>query len=325
MSTNPISAIHRPKCAFTLIELLVVITIIGILIALLLPAVQAAREAARCSQCMNNLKQIALALANFESANGYYPAARKGCDGMQSGPCLAVPNNMGFSGISALVQILPQLSQQPLFDLLHAADLPVWAMPDSPVSSATWLTADVQQALGQRPAVFACATDAMSATLGVPNHYSSSFWNVTCKIARTSYGLSAGTLGPPNTYELDYANTGVFFYVKQVRASDIRDGLSNTFFVGEANDINPGWTVWTFGARLLTMRTTANPLNTAPGQGLTNDEGDGQSNGAFGSCHPGGANFVFGDGHIVFLSNSIDFTTYQNMSTRAGAEPVSPE
>src|SRR5215208_751505 len=98
-------AIHC-RGAFTLVELLVVIAIIGILVALLLPAVQAAREAARRSQCSNNLKQIGLALHNYAEAQGTFPNARPANDS----------GNNDSSAMSLWVSILPQLEQQPLFN-----------------------------------------------------------------------------------------------------------------------------------------------------------------------------------------------------------------
>jgi prepilin-type N-terminal cleavage/methylation domain-containing protein len=103
--------------AFTLIELLVVITIIGVLIALLLPAVQAAREAARRAQCLNNLKQIGLAVHNYEGTHGVFPPGRIQKFG-EYGQC-AKDVFTGCQGTNALVSILPQLEQQNIFNTIN--------------------------------------------------------------------------------------------------------------------------------------------------------------------------------------------------------------
>src|SRR5690349_19077114 len=122
--------------AFTLVELLVVIAIIGVLIALLLPAVQAAREAARRTQCTNNLKQTALALANFEGAKKQFPPGRLGCDST-SGACAKACMNgtVGQANTSGFVALLPYLEDGSLYEqsqlknsrqLWNDGDYPSW-------------------------------------------------------------------------------------------------------------------------------------------------------------------------------------------------------
>ena len=139
-----------------------------------------------------------------------------------------------------------------------------------------------------------------------------------------------GTIGPPNNGDpCKLNNTGMFMYVRKVPPGDIHDGLSNTMFVGETFDghTSPTWNIWSFGSRIQTLRTTANPLNTVVGlASLQNPEDGGAwySDGAFRSRHRGGANFAFGDGHVAFLPDSIDMTIYQNLSTRSGGEIVPP-
>ncbi len=103
------------RAGFNLVELLVVIAIIGLLIALLLPSVNAARESGRRAACGNNLHQLITALDVFENQFNHYPAGRDGCDGITTGPCNAAGNDHRV-GTSAFVRLLPFLEQQPLFD-----------------------------------------------------------------------------------------------------------------------------------------------------------------------------------------------------------------
>jgi prepilin-type processing-associated H-X9-DG protein len=127
----------------------------------------------------------------------------------------------------------------------------------------------------------------------------------------------------------------MFCYRTVYRRSDVRDGMSNTMFVGETVEghVRESANVWTIGARHLhSMRSTDNPLNTWPGDGVFVRVGGGggtgddqplygyRANGAFTSQHPGGAAFGFGDGHVEYLSENIDLFTYRALSTRAGGE-----
>ena len=115
---------HRPlRRAFTLVELLVVIAIIGILIALLLPAVQAAREAARRSQCTNNLKQLGLALQNYHNVNKKFPPGRYGCDGYRGAECAIANTQLQYyCNMSGFVLLLPFLEEQVLYTQLGPFD-----------------------------------------------------------------------------------------------------------------------------------------------------------------------------------------------------------
>jgi prepilin-type N-terminal cleavage/methylation domain-containing protein/prepilin-type processing-associated H-X9-DG protein len=308
---------------FTLVELLVVITIIGILIALLLPAVQAAREAARRSQCTNHLKQIALALANYESSQQCYPPGRLGCDGWTGDVCA---NNPGFArpGTSGFLLILPQLELQ----ALHAQFEPFAkgaVFPGAPgdVSDGTtngWQTAKITAAIKVRPEVFVCPDDTSKPEVG--------------GLATCSHALCMGSNGP--TYKpsgidqvgVKHYNNGVFMYRTTYRPGDIRDGLSHTFFVGEVlgADTTESVNRWVTGSRHLDcLRNTENPINTPPGQGTVLDLYGYKCNGAFGSRHPGGAGFAFGDGHVAFISENIDLASYRALSTRDSGEKTDVE
>ncbi len=299
---------------FTLVELLVVIAIIGILIALLLPAVQAAREAARRAQCVNNLKQIGLALANYETALKSFPPGRMGCDGWCSDVCT---NNAAFQkpGTSGFVMILPYLELQTLYDqfapFAHGAVYPVGDGCDGS-SAGDWKTDRVKEGLRQRPAVYVCPSDNSQTHRG--------------EAAVGSYALVHGSRGP--SYGIDqkkvkHYNTGMFNYRTSYKVKHVSDGMSKTIFVGEVNeaDTTESSNRWMVGSRHLdSLRTTENPINTPPTEGIVLDLYGYKCNGAFGSSHPGGANFAFGDGHVTFLSENIDLATYQSLSTREGGE-----
>jgi prepilin-type N-terminal cleavage/methylation domain-containing protein/prepilin-type processing-associated H-X9-DG protein len=308
---------------FTLVELLVVITIIGILIALLLPAVQIAREAARRMQCSNNQKQMTLAMLSFEQANKVFPAGRLGCDTSSAPECAKPPRNTGFSGASVFAQILPQLDMQPICDSLDLNDkavgYPIWAFT-WPVNN--WYVDTRPVGLAARPSVFVCPSDLANPVAEQVDKYPAPA-SPALGLATGSYAGVGGTKGPGGGGG-KYDNNGMFFYLRQINASEVSDGLSATLFVGEACGASEKkWPIlWTYGERELGLRMTTNPLNTPPGEGVV-DPGNtsyGALNGAFGSYHPGGANFGYGDGHVEFLADSIDFTLYQALSTRAGED-----
>jgi prepilin-type processing-associated H-X9-DG protein len=117
----------------------------------------------------------------------------------------------------------------------------------------------------------------------------------------------------------------MFVFALRRKAGQITDGLSKTFAAGEIKgmDTLDGYSLWAYGSRHeSSMRTTLNVLNEKPGGGTTRPESWGSHyNGAFGSDHPGGANFVFGDGHVEFVSDNINYAQYQNYATIASQTP----
>ena len=306
------SEMHSPKSGFTLVELLVVIAIIGILIAMLLPAVQSVRESARRANCQNNLRQIGVAIANYESSLRFFPAGRIGCDdiGMTVSECSNSLTPEENNGASGFVSILPQLEQGNLYDALSVSDGGLW---NRDVDDLDWWKYDAEKRDGimaQLP-VYWCPSETGERTSDV-------YQPVVA--ATSSYAFCNGSLGPDNSaYTTKYRNNGPFLYVTQRNHASIRDGHSNTFFVGEVlrPDVWESSNVWTYAiANADSLRTTTNPLNTRPGDGITVE----RRNGAFGSSHPGGGNFVYGDGHVQFLSDSIELDVYQSLSTIAEGE-----
>ncbi|MBX6313672.1 MAG: DUF1559 domain-containing protein [Isosphaeraceae bacterium] len=326
---------------FTLIELLVVIAIIGVLIALLLPAVQAAREAARRAQCTNNLKQMGLALHNYHDINDRFPNARPGDD----------PTRNDSNAMSLWVVLLPQLEQQPLFNAWNfnlsfndpSVD-PVYAPTCIPIAHSTVAATTL--------AFFNCPSD---------NH--DPFYNTAVsgngrndiprlpQLAVSTYAVNAGTGGPPdcctdntppyNVGDLKHNNNGFADYGFPHGVRDFVDGTSNTIAVGETaynNDgkwygvqvgrcsgFNSSFNVWTITLRHGTnFRGPKNPPNTLPGIGISSGGICGM-NGAFGSRHPGGVNFLFADGSVRFMKNSININTYRGICTRNGNEVISSD
>jgi len=300
---------------FTLVELLVSVAVIGVLVGLLLPAVHSAREASRRVHCLNNQKQLGLAMLTYESALERFPAGRTGCDDTGNlmphpicRPDLAPEEKHAASGF---VTILPHLELQPLFDSLDVAHGGLW---NRNVDDLGWYEdPDKCQWIKARPSVFVCPSD-----LAEP--ISDVYFPV--RAATTSYALVQGSLGPDSPAEVTkFKNDGMFLYVVSRKAKQIRDGLSHTMMIGEVV-LADSWessNTWSYAlANADCLRSTRNPLNSQPGAGIVLE----RQNGAFGSHHSGGAFFCFVDGRVEFVDGDIDFSVYQSQSTIDGAELI---
>jgi prepilin-type N-terminal cleavage/methylation domain-containing protein len=289
----------KRRKAFTLIELLVTIAIIAVLIALLLPAVQQAREAARRTQCRNNLKQIGLALHNYHDQFEMLPP---GWIGVTSGQ----PDVDGLNGWSWASKLLPHVDQGALYHSINfntqvgsssntiprATVLPVFRCP-SDVAPEKWT---ILSAAGSTP---------------------------LAEIAAASY---SGVFGK---HEIDLCNgltmgkactsDGVFFHNSRVRFADISDGLSMTLLVGERlSRSGSGWLyTWTgviAGGENSIVRILGDTDVTPNRDLIRMDE--------FASYHVGGAHFVMGDGSVRFISSSIDLGVYRSFASRSAGEVV---
>ena len=325
---------------FTLIELLVVIAIIAVLIALLLPAVQAAREAARRSQCVNNLKQMGLALHNYHSTNNCFPSGRPGDD----------PNNNDSNAASTWVSLLPNLEQQPLYNAWNfqltfndPCVSAVYAKSCIPVADATVAATSLN--------VFNCPSEVRQQQFMNTSASGRNDIPHLPQLALSSYSVCAGVLGANNTgadtfgqyttSDAKHLNNGFADYGFIRRMKSFPDGTSNTFAAGETaynNDgswygkaqsgcsgVNPMFNAWTITLRMSSnFRVTKNPPNTLPGVGFSAGGACG-TNAAFGSMHSGGLNFLFADGSVKFIKNTINLPTWWALSSRADAEVISAD
>jgi prepilin-type N-terminal cleavage/methylation domain-containing protein/prepilin-type processing-associated H-X9-DG protein len=296
--------------AFTLVELLVVIAIIGILIALLLPAVQAAREAARRMSCTNNLKQIGVALHNYHDTHKKLPIGWLGFN--SSGQ----PDFVGSPGWAWSTRILPFMEQQALYDGLIDMDLPV-------------AHATNDQARVTVVSTFLCPSDVGEDVFDLKDAISEDTEgpNTITRLAKSNYPGVFGTQdlhsvcvpGEPG-YNGCHGN-GIFHLNHGLAFRDITDGLSNTFLVGErwSKWIYSTWTGvvpggWHAPARIVAVASDEFPPNSE-----ANVE---QQTHNFSSYHPAGANFLLSDGHVQMITETIDLEVYNALCTRAGGEPV---
>lgn len=319
----------RRNRAFTLVELLVVIAIIGILVALLLPAVQAARESARRMQCTNNLRQFGLAHLNYESAFGHFPDGQSvDQDGCQPGDACR-----GWSHIHLTLAYFEQGIVADLIDFNHSSG---WLefLGELPAS-------EQQQLRFQRMSVLLCPSLTLweeQAESGYRKDYFGCFGGRGhSKSQPTSrFGDFDPLTTPLDSPNGSLADDGVLYVNSSTRLSEITDGTSKTFLAGESyygvrgadpgyNTCDGGQPVWfhsgsgfggaeTVHARAL--RGTIRWINYEDPDGCR-DQQD-QNEVPFGSQHAGaGCNMLFADGHVEFLAEAINFNLYQAMSSRA--------
>ena len=287
------STASRPRFAFTLVELLVVIAIIGVLVSLLLPAIQAAREAARRTQCLNNLVQLGLANHNFEFHFERLPSGTINPDG-------PIQNKAEGIHVSWIAQLLPYMEQNAMsreFD----ASLGAYAEENAKVRGI------------------------MIKALNCPSQWVSNI-NDEESIAQSSYAGCHHDVEAP----INNDNHGLLYLNSKVRYADIYDGSSNTILLSELQ-VDPEGLGWVSGTRA-TLRNTgmitsyhsypnANPEEQ---QALEKSQADPGFVGGFGSHHPGGLSVAFADGSTRFLSKDIDLDILKHLGSRADGESPMP-
>ena len=323
------------RAGFTLVELLVVIAIIGILIALLLPAVQAAREAARRSQCVNNLKQVGLAYHNYHDTFKTFPRYDYGVNTAACGEA-ACGANTWWVGFTAHTMVLPYVEQGAIYDRIDWSSRPTDTVNDTNLMRTVQINS------------YVCPSEGP-------------FYDVNFK-GSTNYFISEG----PCFGNVGLADQNGFFRRDlETAIRDVRDGTSNTIALaeiikGDGNSTKSGWgdlirmggsaaagcsdtfptqaAMDAYGATLLTgaaaiwnengrryyaptagdlpVMTTLAPPNWKYPNFMVSDWSTGRFYIGARSYHPGGANHTLGDGSVRFISETLDFNTYQALGGR---------
>jgi prepilin-type N-terminal cleavage/methylation domain-containing protein/prepilin-type processing-associated H-X9-DG protein len=338
--------------AFTLVELLVVIAIIGVLVALLLPAVQAAREAARRSQCQNNLKQLSLGLANYESAKGSYPPM------FEFAPNTA-PQQMPLTAVGPnwAVRLLPYIEQAALYNRIDVTVVATgnWGDKKAPPQISHANNAHIREAILE---VFRCPSDT---TYGNTMMEWGSGANLT-RWARGNYAANAGNgplwqragdgiFGPTSDGWLDGRRRGVIGPNVAAKMKQITDGTSNTLLLGEVRagitplDRRGTWALGQAGSSGLFWFGQTGDANGPNECGQYADDTAGlrspyddslmkqecmpdytgddyQNQATVRSTHQGGVNIGLADGSSRFIANSVDIGAH-GQTVWGGAWPAS--
>lgn len=363
----------QARLAFTLVELLVVIAIIGVLVGLLLPAVQAAREAARRMQCSNNLKQLGLAVHNYESSHQAFPLTT-------TGPSQVTPH-LGSGFYSWLTMVLPQIEQTPLYNSIQFGESMVDSKSFASSSDYRLLTISDSHpnalAAATRVSTFLCPSDSisMTSTLGsagpAPGSYAGNVGWV-----RGTTGISGHALSlSKSNGAMPFVNPAKpdAWQVPKIKFNSFSDGTSNTALISERLVNNaeavrgpfgtqlqgpttpatlsfcagggsqtrslPRWVTycgsvsvsdatytlphgrswisgWTLAANLYMHVMPINSRNCH----LYGGEDDGANIVSASSNHFGGAQTVFADGHVAFVSDNIDPVVWWSIGSRNGGE-----
>ena len=269
------------RAGFSMIEMVVVFAILATLVALVLPAIERSREAARRTQCANNLKQIGLALQNYITQREVLPPGVVD----DAGPVRNAPEGLHIGWI---IQILPYFEQWGVWMSLDTT-----ASVYDPANAA---------GVGVRINTLRCPSDPRG--------------GVFQGTGVSSYAGCHHDAEAP----IDADNHGIFFLNSAVAPQDVPDGLSYTIFVGEKTTRPPdlGW----MSGTAATLRNTGHPINAPGPEPSTSDPGFLLRVGGFGSFHPGGAHFLFGDGSVRFLSERVGSDLLRRLGHRADGDLI---
>lgn len=335
----------RRNRGFTLIELLVVIAIISVLIALLLPSVQAARESARRAQCVNNLRQLALATHAYHDVHERFPSC------LYLHPTFGPTNGLAWNNSSWIVLMLPQLEQQPLHNAVNFTKmwgtnlggnwrwspqymghdnatvrltvLGVLVCPSDPSPAIdTFNTDEIMNSEAAGTSYIGNIGDnclACSGSMGDPRNgcviNCAGNGNRPCRLPQ----LGHGRVTNQQQNNSGSAGSGIFWaWGSNVAVADVLDGVSNTFMIGEQIRSVTRWNCWVHANQ--SVGSTAVPLNYKLAAPNVNNWTWQVS---FRSQHPQGGHFAFCDGSVRFIKDSVHFSVYQGLSTRAHGELIS--
>ena len=316
--------------AFTLVELLVVIAIIGILIAMLLPAVQAVREAARRTQCLNNIKQIALASLNYESAVGRFPPGVLADERSNRGI------GSGVQSVGVFCQLLPYMELNNVADLVEVNLNPdvvddAWQNFD-PAGDMSFNTRLASQS---RIPSFECPSDDTEPTLVFASHFHNDIFprsirdnfEFSVEHGLTNYSPIGGVLGSVTSSALSTDSkqwegyNGIFTNRSKTTFGQISDGSSNTLLFGEiagqSGGSKPTGYAWMGAINLSMFYWEFDRADLTSGQ-LNSMELN-----KYNSYHPGVVNFARGDGSVATVPQSADLTTMYQLSAMGDGNVVS--
>jgi prepilin-type N-terminal cleavage/methylation domain-containing protein/prepilin-type processing-associated H-X9-DG protein len=329
---TPLRGRQETSRGFTLIELLVVISIIGVLVALLLPAVQSAREAARRVSCVNNLKQIGLALSSYHSAFNAFPPAK-----IYSGSC-SKPN--GGTGLvlntTGFAMILNQLEQRPLYDAYNFSQASCNSTGNGGNTILMGSAAVNTTVVGTMIDALCCPSDVYPVIVDTGAADTSLFARQNAR--RSNYLLSTGAhteADCPASGMFTQSDQGAFFNDYSTTIRDFRDGTGTTILVGESRQLkaDPAFgPYWGSGTNTSTHGQILPPSNPNYKLWLPNAASSAgvppsalPTSWDFSSLHPGGLNVCMADGSVKFIQNTINPATWSALATIRGKEIVSAD